>query len=470
MANNDVATKHDQYSEQEDAWKEMRDHLKGSRAIKKAGVKYLPMLGDPTSRSDRMDYEAYKMRALYYEAAKRTKQAMVGALFMKPPEFTELDDKYREQFKQVTLDGYSMDTFLRNVASEVVSVARCGVLVERAREDDGGHMYFVHYKAEEIVNWRFERIEDKILLTLVVLKESYTEADGRFDSQERTRYRVLELTDGVYTQSVFNVSLGEKGEMRYVESEEVVPVNTGEPLSEIPFVFFTPMGNIPEVQESPLSSIAEINASHYRTSADLEHGRHFTGLPTAWVAGFDTESELKIGSQTAWVSDNVSARAGFLEFTGSGLSTLQVALQEKQEQMATMGARMLRPPKTGVEAAETARIYQAGESGTLGDLALAIGESMNALMEYWLRWQGEEEPEVSVEMNTDYVDSRIDSSTLTALLNTWMAGGISYETFFYNLQHGEMVPDGRTADDERDLIDQGGGPPGMTEPDDSGAE
>lgn len=456
-----VTTEHDDYGEFKDVWQEMRDHLSGSRKIKMAGTKYLPMLGDKKNPVDRKNYQSYLMRALYYEATKRTREAMVGAMFMKPPQFTNLEDKYAAEFKQVTMDGYSMDTFMRNVVNELVSVSRTGVLVERAKAEDGGHIYFVQYTAEDIINWRFERVNDEIVLTLVVLRETYTEEEERFDSEEKTRYRVLELVDNVYVQSVFNMVKGDNDQINYVESDEVVPVNVGEPLPFIPFVFFTPLGNVPTVVEPVLGSIAAINLSHYRTSADLEHGRHYTGLPTAWVAGFDTDQELQIGSQIAWVSDQPNARAGYLEFTGTGLGTLQIALAEKQEQMATMGARMLRAPKTGVEAAETARIYQSAESGTLGNLALAASESFTVLLDYYLQWEGREDHEVSVEMNTDYVDSRIDPASMTSLLGMWMAGAISYDTLFFNLQNGEVIPDGATAEDEQDKISSD--PPPATE-------
>lgn len=449
---NGVTTKHPEYEEFLSVWEEMRDHLKGSRAIKAKGKRYLPMLGDEHDEEDRRNYTGYKERALYYEATKRTREAMLGAMFMKPPQFTNLDEKYEEMFKQVTMDGYSMDTFMRNVVNELISVSRCGVLVERARAEDGGHLYFVLYRAEDIINWRFERINDRIVLTLVVLEENYVEADDRFETKERTRYRVLELIDGVYVQSVFEMSSDDSDDVVFIEAEEVIPSNVGNPLSFIPFVFFTPMGNVPEVCEPVLGSIATINLSHYRTSADLEHGRHFTGLPTAWVAGFNSEQSLQIGSQIAWVSEQPNARAGFLEFTGAGLSTLQVALQEKQEQMATMGARMLRPPRTGVEAAETARIYQSAESGSLASLAQAASESFTDLIDYWLVWQGVEESEVYVEMNTDYIDTRMAPSDTAALLNLFLSGVISYDTLFFNLQQGELIPDGVTAEMERDKI------------------
>lgn len=450
-----VTTEHSDLFEYKEMWERMRDHLSGSDAIKRGGTKYLPMLGDPNKASDQADYESYKMRAVYYEATKRTRDAMLGALLMKPPQYNNFPEKFMGQLKRVTMDGFSMETFIRNVLSELIGVSRAGVLLDRGTGPNDP-LYFVQYMAEDIRNWRFERVNDEIHLTLLVLHETVNEADGRFDTEERSRYRVLELIDGVYIQTVFEGARNDKNEVVYTEQEPVVPTNKGVPLDYIPFVFFTPLGDVPTLVEPVLTPIATINNSHYMTSADLEHGRHFTGLPTAWVAGFDPETELKIGSQIAWVSSDPSARAGFLEFTGQGLRTLEVALAEKQEQMATMGARMLRPPKTGVEAAETARIYQSAESSSLGHLAGIAGECFTKLIGYWLEWQGSDPTDVSIDLNTDYIDTRLDSASLTAIVAAWMNGAISRETLFYNLQQGELIPDGVDFEEEAGRIEMEG--------------
>jgi len=439
---------HADYVEFLEEWLCLRDHLAGTRRIKEEGTKYLPALGDDADK-----YVAYKMRALYYEATKRTHQALLGALLMKPAQYQGIEN---EDFGQVTPDGFTMPTFQRNVLSELIAVGRTGVLVDLPRDDSAEVPYFVQYSAEDIINWRFERVNDRIQLTLVVLREKYEEAKGRFGTDRKTRYRVLELIDGVYVQSEHKALRDDKDRVAFQSDGEIVPMKRGQPLDYIPFVFFTPLGNVPQISEPPLSPLAAINESHYRTSADLEHGRHFTGLPTAWVAGFDPDTVLEIGSQVAWVSSDPAARAGFLEFTGQGLRALETAMAEKQEQMATMGARMLRAPRNGVEAAETARIYQSAESGTLAGLAQAASESFTQLLKYWAEWQGQNPDGLSVEFNTDYIDTRMDPAMLTSLLAAWQTGAISYDSLFYNLRQGELIPDKVTIEDERGLIESEG--------------
>jgi hypothetical protein len=90
---------------------------------------------------------------------------------------------------------------------------------------------------------------------------------------------------------------------------------------------------------------------HYRLRADYRRGMHFTALPTAWVSGFDKAATLRIGSSTAWVTDTPGASAGFLEYTGQGLTTFERAMDRDEKLMAILGARLLESQKRVGEAA-----------------------------------------------------------------------------------------------------------------------
>jgi hypothetical protein len=99
---------------------------------------------------------------------------------------------------------------------------------------------------------------------------------------------------------------------------EVYPLMNGKPLDFIPFTFLSADDTTPEVDEPPLIDLVNMNLSHYRTCADLEHGAHFTGLPTPYVCGAQLENpndKLYIGSQSAWMLKSPDAKVGFLEFT-----------------------------------------------------------------------------------------------------------------------------------------------------------
>lgn len=61
---------------------------------------------------------------------------------------------------------------------------------------------------------------------------------------------------------------------------------------------------------------------------------HFTALPTAWVSGFAKDDPLRMGANTAWVTETPGATAGFLEFKGDGLQTFERALDRVERLLA----------------------------------------------------------------------------------------------------------------------------------------
>jgi len=206
-----------------------------------------------------------------------------------------------------------------------------------------------------------------------------------------------------------------------------------------------------------------VNLSHYRTTADLEHGAHYTGLPMLFLAGvqLDDGAKVYLGSHTCIASPDPTADGKFIEFTGQGLGALESLLTRKEAQMAAMGASMLSAPKKGVEAAETHEMRTAQETSMLADVAYQVSAAMTRALE-WLRdWSGLS-GEVSFQVSTDYVVTRMTAQELQALLSAWQSGAISRETLFWNLQQGELVAEGKTVDDERAEI-EAEGPVGVTD-------
>lgn len=438
-----VSALHPEYSANTTRWRQMRDHLAGSETVKKRGVEYLPFLGDENDSDDQANYQRYKQRALYLEATARTHQVLTGAITWKDPIISDMGDNLVDLLQDVTMEGESFAQLTRAVVSEVVAVSRCGILVDlpaiqTPTYNNGEYPYFVLYKTEDIINWRYERINNEMKLTLVVLREMFsTEGTDEFTTDENVRYRVLRLRDGVYTQQVYE-QIEEGGQI--LTGEEFVPAVRGAGLNEIPFVFCGVEGVSPRVPKLVLDGVKETNISHYVTSADLEHGRHFTALPQPWVAGFQPDQELRIGSGVAWVATEPNARAGYLEFSGSGLGSLERALEHKEKQMAILGAKLLEGQRPGVLAAETARINQAGESSTLSAISSNIEIGLTKALRLWVNMQaGTDVP--FVELNKDFVDQRLDPAGLSSVVQAYLSGAISYSTLFYNLKRGEIVAD-----------------------------
>jgi len=93
--------------------------------------------------------------------------------------------------------------------------------------------------------------------------------------------------------------------VEWLPGQDVVPMRQGQALTEIPFVFVGPNNSLSSVDRPPLEDLVDVNLSHFRTSADLENGRHWTGVTTPVLAGFKFEAgqEVRLGSSSDLTTD-----------------------------------------------------------------------------------------------------------------------------------------------------------------------
>lgn len=452
-----VDTQHPKYEAQVNKWKRCRDTVAGSDAVKDAGTDYLPKLKD----QDNEDYKAYKTRASYFNAVWRTISALSGLIFRKPPTI-EVPKSVEPLLEDITMSGVSFHEFAEDTTQEALTCWAPGILVDYPQESTEGmtkakaeamnrRPTMQMYPIETIINWKHERINNATVLSMVVLKEEADlEGENEFEHETETRYRVLDLVKSkagsyLYRQRLFRIKDKEDEQI----GNDIFPLMNGKPLDFIPFYAELPP------TEPPLIDLVDLNLTHYRTDADYRHGLHFTGLPTAWIAGYqkDANEKLYVGSSEAWVFSNPEAKAGFLEFTGQGLEGLRTALEDMKQEMAILGARLLVSEKRDAETAETAKIHKAGESSILAAIAQTISIGLtNALITFCM-WAGAD-GDVSVELNRDFMPIGMTPQELQAVLYGWQIGapGLSDEGLFNLLKDREMIRDDVTLEEEQARI------------------
>ena len=438
---------HNEYEDYSIQWKRIRDCIAGEDAVKDSGQVHLPkpdnMLPD--------QYVNYLTRALFYGATGRTLSGLVGAVFRKRP-IVQVPDRLRENLFNVTGTGVPFDNFAQHTVEETLAMGRFAVLVDRPAEAEG-LPYFRGYRAEEITNWRTETINGEEKLVQCILKEvaETPMADG-FGTERKLRYRVLNLTDGIYTVQIYEES--EDAEV-FTLVDEITPQKRGENFDYIPLQFFGSVELNPKVQKPPLIDLANVNISHYRTSADLEQGNFLTSQPTPYITGLkaDQMGDFPIGSGSMWFLPE-SSNVGMLEYQGAGLTFLENALTRKQQMMAQLGARLLEDSRRSVESAETLRVRSSGESSVLANLANNCSMGLEQCLEWYVDWEGLNPDIVEVTLNTDFLDKRLDPTELRELVSAWQSGAIPLDDLIYNLQRGEILRPDYSIDDVKGLLEQ----------------
>jgi hypothetical protein len=455
-----ITDEHAEYSVRSGQWEKLRDCAAGQEAVHGQHQKYLPRLSGQTDQ----DYKAYLRRALFYGATARTIDGLSGMVFRKPPQY-EVPDGFAPMLDDITLDGLSLLGFAENIVDDVITVGRAGILVDhpsvaadttKAQAEAANIRPFLkHYSAENIFNWSVAGRNNVQVLTQVRLWE-YVSVQGEteFDSDVRKQIRVLDFNEiGQYRQRVF-VEIKDE----WVQfGPEIVPLKNGVPLSVIPFYFVGVKNGQAATEKPPLLDLANANLSHYCSTADLEHGAHFTGLPTAVITGHtpdETESgEYRIGAATAWVFSNPETKAEYLEFQGQGLQALENRIEKKEQYMAFLGARMLTPEKKVAEAAETAQIHRTGESSVLSSISTSVSQTIETTLKFLAEWAGFDPSAISFRLNTDFLAVQMDSQMLLALLQTWQGGGIAFADLLDNLKRGEIVRETRTEEEIRSEVE-----------------
>jgi len=464
-------------------WIRARDVLAGEDAVKAAGERYLPKL-DSQSQDE---FVAYRNRAAFFNATGRTLDGYSGLIFRRAP-FVKVPEQ--KSALGIALAGFvndadmlgtSLYSYAKNVVNEVIGVGRAGTLVDW-EGDFENRAYASLYQAEQIINWRVERVNGRNVPTLIVLKETGVDQSAFTDGfvyENVEQIRVLKLVATASAnkastntaaknaqQFTYQVEIWQpkdtkkksaKGEWVLIETR--TPLRLGKPLPLIPFLFHGPRNSLPTVDKLPLSDLIPVNLDHYRLDADYKHGMHFTALPTAWVSGFDKTSSLRIGSSSAWVSETPGATAGFLEFTGQGLSTFERAMDRDEKLLAVLGSRLLESQKKVGETAQAIELRQSGENSVLANVATSVSESLTQILRWVYWWNSTEEtPElvtdalVMFSLNTDFTTAGMDSNELREIVAAWQAGAISQDTMLELFRKGEILPDGRSNQDELALI------------------
>jgi hypothetical protein len=497
-----VNNTHPDYDAALPAWTRARDVMAGEDAIKAAGIRYLSKLDSQTDE----EYTAYKSRASFFNATARTAEVYLGLIFRRPPFIKVPDDSSAlakalgEFVNDTDMLGSPLATYAKSVVNEIITVGRAGTLIDW--EDTVENRVFASlYRAEQIINWRVERINGRNMPTMVVLAEessqkaevrSQKDEEDEFEHEAMEQIRVLKLVPAgasggapdaarepralpgkreyecvveIWREEQSNNGRRsstappgkEKKKWKLVEAR--VPKRLGKPLPMIPFVFHGSQHSLPAIEKLPLADIITVNLDHYRLDADYKHGVHFTALPTAWVSGFDKSATLRIGASTAWVTDTPGATAGFLEFKGQGLETFERAMNRDERLMAVLGSRLLEDQKKVGETATAIELRQSGENSILGNIAFNASASLTHVLHWAWWWNSTEampddvtDDQVLIVLNTDFSTKGLASQDIQAIVAAWQAGAISRDTMTDLFRRGEVLPEGRSTEEELKLI------------------
>lgn len=482
-----VARPHPAYSAMLPIWQTYRDAYLGEEAIKgaiailrsergthTAGTRYLPR---PAGMRREAEYAAYKDRPSWVGATERAVQGITGSIFRHEPQIVA-PAALEPDLLDITQTGVTLPTYAEEVVSEDLLMGRYGILVDMPQLDMptagqpvlapfAPRPYWVSYKAEEILNWRTIRHQGKTIPSLVVLQETVPVVQGvwgtddYFVTRDQVQYRVLRLNEqGQYEVSLWIVDPGSVSlNVQRAQLAAVwIPQRQGQPLDFIPFKFVSTFTVEPTIQKSLLAPLIYRNLLCWRHSADKEHALHLTAMPTFYVAAnMEQPPELYVGaSQALFLPDN-QAKLGLVEFHGQGLQPHENAIKEDLQLMAMFGASILQGVPAVQETATSVQWRMSGSDSPVQRLVRACTEALTWCLQVHAWWGGYTEnvddPTIHMTLNKDLVSNLMDPQMLQALMAALLNGTISYETFYFNLQRGEIARPLVPVEEEQALLE-----------------
>lgn len=446
-------------------WTLIRDVLSGEDTIKAKGVTYLPK----PSGQDTEDYDAYKNRAMFYDATYRTLEGYVGLVFRKKPALNDPGHDLDAFVEDITTTGISLDDFARLVSTEVIATGRAGVLVEYPVvegpvtqgeiERRNLRPYLTMYPAEAIVDWRESKIRNKKVLSFLKLYEisERPKASDMFETELVQQYRVfyLDAATGACRYELWEK--GEKGWDLIPVSDPFVYIND-EQIDFIPFVFVNPLATDALAKKPPLLDLSIVNIHHYQVMADRIHAVHWADNPTPVIVGAivgdhgEEVKTLKLGSATA-INLSLGGDAKFLEVQGHGLTPTKELLDDMAGYMAILGSKILSADKSTAEAAETAAIHRAGEHSVLAAMANSVSNALTQCLNLFLKFAGKN-GNIAYRLNTDFYPTPMSSQDLIALVGALQAKAISDIEFYEALVAGEIIRPDKTFEEHQGEIEK----------------
>lgn len=408
--------------------------------VENRGEIYLPCPSNlPISKRTDEDlhrYITYSQRATFINYTGRTLTGFIGQIFSRDAE-VKVPKTLEALIQDASGDGLPLIQIAKDACAEGLSMGRGGLLVDypqvdtpstQAQLENGDRRPVINlYLTENILDWDYRKRGSKMVLCYLVLKETYNDRDPVTQVLTiRDQWRVLSLNaDDVYEIKVWR-------EIDNFGDRDVTPRANGKTLNEIPFAFFGSVNNDAEPDNPPMYDLAKVNVAHYRNSADYEESVFVIGQPTLIAIGIKTKwwetvlnKVLRFGSRNGIALESDSD-AKILQAQPNVLA--KEAMDQKQEQMAAMGAEFLRESGTEKTATEAA-INDSARTSAMSNVAKNVSAAFQYCLEWAAIFQGSNEKEVVFKLNSEFDLTRMTAADRAQLIKEHQEGLVSWTEY-----------------------------------------
>jgi len=417
----------------------------GTRAMRKAGKKFLPQW--PKEESDA--YQSRLKTSTLLPALSETVQNMTGRVFADPITLTEdVPDQIKEMAEDFDLQGNNLQVWAQSLFSGGLSHGLFHVLVDhpkaegiktKAEEKSAGvRPYAVVVKPGQVLGWRSANKGGKQVLTQFRYMECVETDDGEFGTKTIEQIRVL-VPGGWATYREVDDGKGQKTWQKNDEgltSLDVIPLATFY-TKRTGFLTATP----------PLLELANMNVKHWQSQSDQDNILHVARVPMLAVTGLDEGQTITVGAGSA-TSLPKDCDMKWVEHTGKAIDAGRTSLLDLVEDMRLAGAKLLQKEKQTVKTASQSEEEAAQEMSPLQTMAGQLEDALDQVLQYFALWMKlPEGGHVKVKGNFDVDFS--PETTMPFLLSLNKARILSDQSLFEEVQRRGLLSDEIDWDEEK---------------------
>jgi hypothetical protein len=417
----------------------------GTRSMRDAGESLMPRFPG----EDKDDYAARIAIATLFPAFSRTTEVNAAKPLSKAITLEGFPTTLDDLLENIDGEGATLHAYAGSLMLECLRPGLVGVLIDvppadgvrtKADEDEAGiRPYCATYKAQSILGWRASGGN----LTQLRLLETITEPDGDFGEKVITQVRVL--SPGKW--EIWRIEKDASGNEVWAEAGSGEHKVKGVALDRIPFVFFYGIRDGLGIGRPPLLDLAYLNVKHWQSQSDQDNILHVARVPILFGKGFPEDYKLSIGSKSATLVNSADADLTFVEHTGQAIGAGSASLADLEDQMRQIGAELLVQRPNVTTATQTVSEGE-GSKSILQRITENFEESLEEALEWLCTWSGEA-ADVEVTMFKDFGAASLSDQSANTLLGAADKGYVSPETAFEGLQRRNILPPGKTWEDEK---------------------
>jgi hypothetical protein len=424
------------YKEQQEKndWELITDLLGGTRAMREAGTKWLPQESGETTEQ----YNNRLKRTFLYNGFERCILKNTGKIFSTPVLLgAKTDPDILKWMEDIDLAGQRITPFFQSVYQTCSAFGLCHVLVDYpqsaaktlADKKTMGHRpYAIKIPPADLIYYEHERVNGVITLREIrFLQKISVNEDG---TQE-------EKTDVV----VFRPDQYERYRKNKNQTFDRIESGTLS-LGKIPLVtiYFNRTGLMSA--QPPYLTLTYLNLAHWQSYSDYRNYLRLCGMPTPCFAGFGTgdSAEVPIGPNIARETDNVDAKAWYMEVATGSDNALRNGLQLLEQQMEIMGTALTMG--TSWQMTATEKVINTVEGDNFVSMsARTLQYGVQQVLELMAEWE-KKDPKTAIEnvqVNDDFGLLFGGEGELAEWSKARDRGDISQKTYLEGLKKRGML-------------------------------